>query len=434
MSDNVSFEGPLQPAFNPVTWLGDLLHSQTGLGDSVAHLVALAAFAIAVILLSIVANFVVKKWLLHLLGKAAEKSRNKIDDLMLKSGVFNRAAHIAPALVIYSFVSFFDANIESWLQRLCLAYMAIIGMAVIDAVLNVLVAVYNSKDRSSKRSIRGYVQTVKLFIFIIGGIWVLAMLMDRSPWKLLSGIGALSAVLMLIFKDSILGLVASVQMQAYDMVRRGDWLEMPKYGADGDVLELSLHTVKVRNWDKTITTIPTHALIADSFKNWRGMQESGGRRIKRSLNIDMQTIKFCDEPLLDRFEGIRLLKDYLAEKRNEVRAANKKLGIDDDCPANGRHLTNVGTFRAYVEAFLRSNAHLHDNMTFLVRQLAPGESGLPIEIYVFCNDTRWVQYEAIQADIFDHILAALPLFDLSVHQSPGSHDIKQLGAMLQLGK
>jgi miniconductance mechanosensitive channel len=252
-------------------------------------------------------------------------------------------------------------------------------------------------------------------------VLIISRLLDKSPWALLSGIGALTAVIMLVFKDSILGFVASVQLTTNDMVRRGDWIEMPKYGADGDVIEVSLNTVKVQNWDKTISTIPTYQLMQDTFKNWRGMSESGGRRIKRALYIDMNSIAFCDEEMLRRFEKIELLKDYLHEKRHEVAATNEGIG-DPDMPTNLRRLTNVGTFRAYVVAYLRAHPKIHKDMTFLVRQLPPNDTGLPIEIYVFSNDQDWARYEAIQADLFDHFLAVLPEFGLRVFQLPSGAD------------
>jgi miniconductance mechanosensitive channel len=236
----------------------------------------------------------------------------------------------------------------------------------------------------------------------------------------------MTAVLLLIFKDAILGLVAGIQLTANKMIAVGDWIEMPKYGADGDVLDLTLTTVKVQNWDKTITTIPTYALISDAFKNWRGMQESGGRRIKRSIAIDMNSIKFCDEEMLERFRKIQYISEHIERKRKELQEHNRLLKVDDSSLANGRRLTNVGTFRAYIQAYLKNHPAIHQNMTFLVRQLAPSDHGLPIEIYVFSSDTAWVTYEAIQADIFDHLLAVLPEFDLRVFQSPAGHDFQQL--------
>jgi len=253
------------------------------------------------------------------------------------------------------------------------------------------------------------------------------LLLNRSPTFFLSGLGALTAVLMLIFKDSILGLVAGIQIAANRMLNIGDWLEMPKYGADGDVIDISLTTVKVRNWDKTITTVPTYALISDSFKNWRGMSESGGRRIKRAVNIDMTSIEFLGEEALGRLRRIELLKPYIEQKLADVESHNKELGVDETSPINGRRLTNVGCFRAYLVAYLKHNPMINKEMTFLIRQLAPTELGLPMEIYVFSSDKVWANYEAIQSDIFDHVLAAMPEFGLRVFQNPTGADFSKLG-------
>jgi len=238
----------------------------------------------------------------------------------------------------------------------------------------------------------------------------------------------MTAVLILVFKDSILGLVAGIQLSANDMVRIGDWIEMPEFGADGDVTDVTLNTVKVQNWDKTITTIPAYALISDSFKNWRGMSESGGRRIKRSISIDMDSIKFCTPEMLERFESFGAISEYINTKRAEIEAFNATLDTDISVVVNRRNLTNVGTFRAYVEFYLRSHPNIHHGMTFLVRQLPPDEHGLPIEIYVFSSDQDWINYEGIQADIFDHMLAVIPMFDLAVFQSPSGSDSRILAA------
>jgi miniconductance mechanosensitive channel len=254
---------------------------------------------------------------------------------------------------------------------------------------------------------------------------MIAIVLNKSPLYFLTGLGALSAVLMLIFKDPILGFVAGIQLTANKMVARGDWLEMPKYDADGDVLEIGLTTVKVQNWDKTITTIPTYALISESFKNWRGMQESGGRRIKRFVYLDLGSIKFCTEEMLERFSRIQYITEYIERKKKEISEYNEAFQVDTSILVNGRHLTNIGTFRAYVTAYLKNHPMINQDMTFLVRQLAPTPQGLPLEIYVFCKDKIWANYEAIQADIFDHILAVVPEFDLRVFQEPSGGDFRE---------
>ena len=274
--------------------------------------------------------------------------------------------------------------------------------------------------------IKTVVQVLKLILYSVAAIAVISLLIGQSPSLLLGGLGAMTAVLMLIFKDAILGLVAGIQLSANQMVAPGDWIEMPKYGADGDVLEVALTTVKVKNWDKTITTIPTYALITESFKNWRGMSESGGRRIKRAINIDMGSIRFCDEEMLERFSKVQYIAEYLERKRHEISNWNAERNVDASDPLNGRQLTNLGTFRAYVVAYLRNHPVIHQEMTFLVRHLAPTEHGLPIEIYVFSRDQVWSNYEGIQADIFDHILAIAPAFDLRVYQSPTGGDVRDL--------
>jgi miniconductance mechanosensitive channel len=273
---------------------------------------------------------------------------------------------------------------------------------------------------SNRIPIKGFIQVFKIIIYFTAAIFIISILLNKTPIYLFSGLSALTAVLMFIFKDAILGFVAGIQLSANRMVATGDWISMPKYGADGDIVEIALTTVKVQNWDKTITTIPTYALITESFKNWRGMSESGGRRIKRAISIDMNTIGFCTEDMLRRFGKIQYISDYIEKKKIELQEINKIEQVDTSSLVNGRRMTNIGTFRAYVEAYLNKE------MTFLVRQLAPTEHGLPIEIYVFSKDQEWANYEAIQANIFDHILAVVPEFDLRVFQDPSGSDFSKL--------
>jgi miniconductance mechanosensitive channel len=288
-------------------------------------------------------------------------------------------------------------------------------------------AIYDSHPEYRQRPIKGYLQVVSIFVYLLAGLLVLTALMNRSPWIFVSGIGAMTAVLLLIFRDTILSLVASIQIASDDLIRVGDWIEMPDLGADGDVIEVALHTVKVQNWDKTITTIPTHRLISDSFKNWRGMSLSGGRRIKRAVSIDLQTIRFLSEEEIARFEGWALLSDYIARKKNELSEANASRTGDGIASADHRRLTNIGTFRAWIWAILRENPNVHQTgHTLLVRQLAAGPQGVPIEIYCFTNDTAWVRYEDIQGDLFDRIMAMVPEFDLRIFQEPSGADLRRL--------
>lgn len=386
-----------------------------GLSDFYSYYGSYIILAVIVILISWLFNFIAKKVILAVVTYLVKQSKTKWDDILLERKVFVRLSHFVPALVIYYSSGFFGSWADP-IQRLSMVYMILTGYMVINSFLNAIVDIYRSFDISKQRPIKGYVQIGKIIIFVFIAVIAIAILMDRSPWLLLSGLGAMTAIILLIFKDSILGLVASVQLSMNNMVQVGDWIEMPKYGVDGDVIDISLHTVKVQNWDKTITTIPAYSMISDAFKNWRGMSESGGRRIKRSINIDMHSIKFLDGELLARFEKIQLLKDYLAMKKKEIAEHNKLNMVDESTLINGRHLTNIGTFRAYVQQYLRNHPKIHKEMTFLVRQLPSGPNGLPIEIYVFSNDQDWVRYEGIQSDIFDHLLAILPIFDLKVFQ------------------
>ncbi len=407
------------------SWFIDL-----GLSSTVVTYVAQATMAVAVVLLAILADWVIKRILLTGLSYLVRESRTQWDDILFKRRVFQRLAHLAPALVIYYAADFFPAVAEG-IQNLAMVYMMIAGVLVVSALLNGLNDIYQTYPISQQRPIKGYLQVVKIIFFIVVGVIAISTLMDRSPWLILSGMGAMTAVLLLIFKDSILGLVASMQLSMNDMVRIGDWIEMPKYGADGDVIDITLHTVRVQNWDKTITTIPAYALISDAFKNWRGMKESGGRRIKRAINIDMQTIRFCTSEELDRYEAIQVLSEYVRTRRKEVDEYNVMNKIDTSTPINGRRLTNIGTFRAYVSGYLRNHPKINPEMTFLIRQRPPGEHGLPLEIYVFSNDQIWANYEAIQADIFDHILSVIPFFDLRVYQLPSGYDVAQFATMVR---
>jgi len=279
----------------------------------------------------------------------------------------------------------------------------------------------SEKQKPERKGVSGLVFVGCLILGLAIGL-----LTGNVAVGLLGGLGAMTAVLILVFKDTILGLVASFQISTTNLVRVGDWIEMPKFGADGTVTDISLHTIRVQNWDKTISTVPTYSLISDSFKNWRGMEESGGRRIKRSINIDVNSIKFCTEEMIERFTRYQYITEYIREKKEELARYNTERKIDTTFLVNGRHMTNVGTFRAYVEAYLRNHPDIRQDMTFLVRQLHPGEHGLPIEIYVFSKIQEWAKYESLQADVLDHILAVVPQFDLRVFQQPTGADFGRL--------
>ena len=380
---------------------------------------------------SFLANMLVKRYLIELTHMAARRSSIKWDDVLVERKVFVRISHFIPALLIYLLAPWALGNFPrtmEFLQRLVSAYVIIVALMFASALLKALMDVYQSYPASRKHPIGGYIQAAEIVMFLLGGIFVISVILKKSPWGLLSLLGGLTAVLILVFKDVLLGFAASFQLNLNDMISVGDWIEMPKYGADGDVIDISLTTVKVRNWDKTITTIPTYALISDSFKNWRGMSESGGRRIKRAIYIDMNTIKFCDKEMIEHFRKFQHLRDYLDRKVREIEEYNKQFDFDTSVLINGRRLTNVGTFRAYIVEYLRRHPKIRQDMTFLVRHLDPTPNGLPIEIYVFSNDTVWANYEAIQADIFDHVLAVVPEFGLRIFQNPSGADFAKLSA------
>jgi miniconductance mechanosensitive channel len=353
------------------------------------------------------------------------RTKTSWDDALLERRVFHRAAHIAPAIVFYWFAGSFP-GIDSLIERLSMIYIIVVVGLVLSAVMNAVVDVYRTLEVARNRPIKGFVQLGQIILAVLLVILSIAILFEQSPLALLGGFGAMTAVLLLVFKDTILGLVASFQISATNIVRLGDWIEMPKYGADGDVIDISLHTIKVQNWNKTISSIPTYALISDTFKNWRGMEESGGRRIKRSINLDVSSIKFCDVEMIERFSRYEFIADYIQAKKDELSQYNAELKIDTTYLVNGRHMTNIGTFRAYAEAYLKNHPQIHQGMTFLVRQLQPTEYGLPIQIYVFSKVQAWASYEAIQADIFDHLLAVVPMFDLRIFQSPSGSDFSRL--------
>ncbi len=400
-----------------------------GLDLSTADILARGIILVLIIVLSLIANLLTKRFILKGLSAIVRRTATQWDDIILRKKVLNRLAHIVPAIVIYILIPIPFAGYD-WLITVingaALIYMIAMGVLALDAFLNASLDIYETFDVSDRIPIKGFVQVFKIIIYFSSGIFIISILLNKTPIYLFSSLGALTAVLMFIFKDAILGFVAGIQLSANRMVAKGDWIEMPKYGANGDIIEIALTTVKVQNWDKTVTTIPTYALITESFKNWRGMSESGGRRIKRSINIDMNTIQFCTEEMLDRFSKIQYISDYITKKKIEVQESNTLEKVDTSSLVNGRRITNIGTFRAYIEAYLMSHPMINNEMTFLVRQLAPTEHGLPIEIYVFSKDQEWANYESIQANIFDHILAVVPEFDLRVFQDPSGKDFSKI--------
>jgi len=400
-----------------------------GLQPDHSSLLAQLLLLVGLLALCALALKITRTVALRMVLAATARSETKWDDELVRAGVFARLAYIVPVVLFrYGVPAVFDDSSEAIqvVATLVPVSFAVIAIAVASALLTALGAILENHPVARRVPIRTFLQVLKGAVFFLGGIAVLSLLLNKSPLVFFSGLGVSAGFMMFVFKEPLMSFFAGIQLSANNMVHRGDWIEMPSQNADGNVIDVGLTTVKVQNWDKTITTIPTYSLVTESFKNWRGMDESGGRRIKRSVSIDMSSVRFCDQELLERFQRIQLLNDYLGRQLEEVHEHNKSTGADTSILVNGRHLTNVGTFRAYLVAYLRQNAKIHQDMTFLVRQLQPTDKGLPIEIYVFSNDQAWANYEAIQADIFDHVLAVLPLFDLRVFQAPTGADMRTI--------
>lgn len=402
---------------------------QLGLSDTLASTFSFIGTVTALIMVALIANVLAKSIIRLVIHPLIKKSRIRWDDRLIQYKVIIRCSHLVPIAIIHLYAPvLFETNPTaiSAISTIVNTYIIVITLMFIDALLNFLRALWEEAEVGKRYPAKSFTQAAKLIINLIGLVFILAAILGKSPLVFFSGLGAVTAILLLIFKDAILGLVAGFQLSINQMVMVGDWIEMPGRGADGDIIDVSLTTVKVQNWDKTITTIPTYALITDSFRNWRGMSESGGRRIKRAIKLDTNSIKFVDKPLLERLKHIKVLVPYLEKKLSDIDLHNNAVSSDLAELINGRHLTNIGTFRAYCIEYLRNHPYIHQEMTLLVRQLAPSENGLPIEIYVFTNTVEWVQFEAIQSDIFDHLFSVLSEFNLEAFQSPSGADLKQL--------
>ncbi len=411
------------------TYITDLISSLQIPADYQSLAIAVLSLAV-IVLLAVIAHFLARLIVLRFVEALLLKTNNKHDDVLVNRHVFRRIVHIIPALVMYSLAEPMlqgYPTLVSFINTVCMLYMVIMIALFVDSLLDAGLEIYRHFEVSRHVPVKSFVQVAKLIVYFLAIIAGISVVLGESPMRLIAGLGAMTAVLMLVFKDPILGFVAGLQLSSNRMVARGDWIEMPKHGVDGDVVEIALTTVKVKNFDNTITTVPTQSLINDSFKNWRGMQLSGGRRIKRSVNIDVSTIRFCTEEMLERFSKIQYISDYIKTKQEELAAFNGEQAADLSMLANGRRLTNIGTFRAYIEAYLRNHEQISKELTFLVRQLKPSDNGVPIEVYVFSREKRWIEYEGIQSDIFDHILAVAGEFDLRVFQNPSTFDFDSLG-------
>lgn len=396
---------------------------QLHLSHDVAMYASLLIMLIGLFSLTILVNWVLKNYILSLVNKLAAKSSKTIWPLLERHAVFARLSQLGAAIFLSLSVSMLHFNgialtvdLVAILRTLALVYALFILVMTFGRILDAMHAYSAQISYLRNKPVRSYMQIIKIIAWILATICAISLMMNKSPMVFLTGLGAISAVMILVFKDTILGFIASIQVSAYDSVRVGDWITIQGKGVDGTVLDVAVNTVKIRNFDNTIITIPTYDLVSFSVQNWRGMTESGGRRIKRSILIDITTIKFCNKELLTKLSKLHFLTNYLDNSWQEIERYNTEQNIDKSLPANGRELTNIGLFRAYVESYLRNNNKIHKGMTFLIRQLQPTSTGLPLEIYVFTNDTNWVNYESIQADIFDHLLATLPIFELRAFQ------------------
>lgn len=408
--------------------------TEQGVNAAYITLSAAAIGCTIILLLCSISYYLTKHHVLVLIHKLITASKNTWDDLLFDHQVFSRTALLVP-FVLLLFLTPIFINIDSLLANslIIFAKVAICFQVArsISSVLNVINSTYRQTASERYLPLNSTLQVIKLVVYLVATILAISQVLDRSPLYLLSGLGALTAVLILVFQDTIKGLVASIQISANKMVAPGDWIELPKYGADGDVIEIGLNTVKVKNFDNTITTVPTYALTSGSFKNWRGMLNSGGRRIKRAIVIDVRSIHFYSQKQIDTLQSVQLISDYLSNKQQEISNENSDIINKDTLTSttiNTRKLTNIGTFRAYITAYLRQHSKVHQQMTCMVRQLPATEVGLPLELYFFSSDKIWVNYEAIQADIFDHLYAAAPMFDLRIFQHPSGYDWQSANA------
>ncbi len=399
--------------------------------DTASQITGISDF-LMVLLFCVVLYYISKFVIIRILKKIALRTASNWDDALLEHRVFQRMAFLVPGILIYQAIPVtldeFPGVIAATL-KLTNIYIIVIFLLIINSFLNAVYAMYQKSEFALYHPIKGYIQIGKIVVFIVVFLLILSLLFNQSPIYMLTGLGAFSAVLLLIFKDPILGFVGGIQLSANDMVRQGDWISMPKYGADGTVLEISLTTVKVQNFDNTISTLPTYSLVSESFQNYRGMKDSGVRRMKRSISIDMSSVKFCSQEMLDKFRRITILQEYIDRTEAELENYNKENAIDNTVFVNGRRQTNIGVFRAYLEEYLAHHQMVDNSSDLLVRQLQPNSSGIPIEIYAFTLETAFIRYEKVQSDIFDHILAIIPQFDLRVFQSPTGEDLRRSNAV-----
>ncbi|TVR42898.1 MAG: mechanosensitive ion channel family protein [Planctomycetota bacterium] len=421
VSSSQDLAGEVESLFEVPQWWSDWLTANPLIAPSMELAVLMVA--------ALLTFFVTRRILRPTLTRLVQRTKNTWDDILVSSDFINWISWV-PVTAVLNYGVLLTSHLPSWsvevIRNVSRSLTLVMVLLAVGALLTGINAMYSRLEIARSRPIKGYVQIVKIILYSVGGLAAIALLVDQSPWNFLAGIGAMTAILLLIFKDTILSLVASITVMSNDMVRVGDWIEIRSAGVDGDVVDLSLHTVKIQNFDRTVSYLPTHRLVSETVKNWRGMQEAGGRRIMRSITIDLQTVRFLNDEEVDRYARYHLLKEYIAQKREVLKAWNEEHGIGPENASDARRLTNLGTLRAYIINYLKNRPDIHQEgsgLMFLVRQLQTNEHGVPLEIYVFTTTTRWVEYECIQADIFDHILAMVPELGLRVFQEPSGADV-----------
>lgn len=400
-----------------------------GFSEHLSHIITSATLLILAFAALFIVDYIVSKIFVSVFAGLIQKTKTNWDDFLLHNKALDHLSHlilviVAQQMLPYIFVGFPEFTI--WLNKFLDVFVIIASYTFVNSLLRTGRDILRTSKAFVDKPIDSYLQVIQIFLIFVIGTLIVSILTGNSPWSFLVSLGAASAILMLVFKDMILGFVASIQVSANDSVRVGDWIEMSKYGADGDVLQINLNSVKIQNFDKTIVTIPTYTLLSDSFKNYRGMQATGGRRIKRSINIKISTIRYLSDAEIEALKKIDLLAPFIAEREKEIQAFNAKSGVDPSMPINGRRMTNVGLFRAYITAYARNNPNIHKSMTLMVRQLDPTEHGMPLELYMFTNGTQWAFFEETMSDMFDHLYAAIKYFHLEVFELPSSDDLRQV--------
>ncbi|PJR03013.1 mechanosensitive ion channel family protein [Avrilella dinanensis] len=399
------------------------------LSDNTLHFLNTAIWVVILILAFLIIHWVTNKLIINKVVKFILNTKNQIDDFLIKNKTLNHIGSYIPLIVLKIFIPIVFKpfpNTAEVLATIINILMLLAFLRIVHSGFKTAKDVLALKPAFKDKPLNSYLQVIDIVLYFIGGSFIFSIITGTDPKSFFISLGTASAILMLVFKDTILGLVASIQVSTNDSVRVGDWIEMPKHGADGDVIEINLNNIKVQNFDKTITTIPTYLLLSEAFKNWRGMQDAGGRRVKRALNVKISSIRFMTDEEINGLYKIEILKEFIDQRKTEIQQYNEVNQIDVNMPVNGRRMTNVGLFRAYITQYLRHNPNIHSGMTLMVRQLQPTEKGLPLELYMFTNSTVWGEYESIISNIFDHLFAAVKFFDLEIFESPASDDIRQV--------